>query len=181
MLPIGLLITEHKLIEKFFSVIEKQSHRIQEDKLADIAFVDDCIDFMKTYAERCHHGKEESILFKELKTKKLSDEHIKILKAIVNEHKTLRKLTEKLVSIRNNYFNSVNEAEKQIYTYEIRENLRQLIELYPGHMKKEDKEFFPSCMEYFTVAEKDKLLDDFLEFDRLLIHKKYKEVVESYK
>ncbi len=27
----------------------------------------------------------------------------------------------------------------------------------------------------------DKLLNDFLEFDRSLIHKKYKEVVESYK
>ena len=61
MLPIGLLMTEHRLIERLISVIIKQAGRIQEDKLADVEFVDDCIDFIKTYADRCHHGKEEDI------------------------------------------------------------------------------------------------------------------------
>ena len=114
MLPIGLLMTEHRLIERLISVIKKQAYRIQEDKLADIDFVDNCIDFIKTYADKCHHGKEENILFKELKTKKLSDLHSRILGELIKEHNIARELTGKLVNTRNKYFNSANEAEKLI-------------------------------------------------------------------
>lgn len=180
MLPIGLLMTEHRLIERLISVIIKQAGRIQKEKLADVEFVDDCIDFIKTYTDRCHHGKEEDILFRELKTKKLSDEHNKILAELINEHNTARELTVKLVNTRNKYFNSDSEAEKQIYAFEIYENLKQLVELYPGHIKKEDNDFFRPCMDYFTLEEKEKMLKEFLEFDRALIHKKYKEIIESY-
>jgi hemerythrin-like domain-containing protein len=181
MSPIGLLFAEHRLIEKFISVIIVQSDRIQQDKLADIEFVDNCIDFIKTYADMCHHGKEETILFRDLKTKEISGKHSKILAEIITEHNVVRELTVKLVAVRNSYFNSVNEAEKQIYAFEIYENLKQLVGLYPEHIKKEENELFPECMNYFTDAEKTKILDEFLEFDRELIHKKYKEMLSSFK
>ncbi len=180
MTPIGLLMTEHRLIERLISVIIKQSDRIQQDKLADIDFVDNCIDFIKTFTDMCHHGKEETILFRELKTKKLSVKHETILAELITEHNAVRELVEKLVTIRNSYFNSVGEAEKQIYAFEIYENLKQLTGLYPEHIKKEEIEFFHECMGYFTDAEKAKILDEFLEFDRELIHKKYKEIVLSF-
>lgn len=180
MTPIGLLMTEHRLIERLVSVVIKQSDRIQQDKLADIDFVDNCIDFIKTYADLCHHGKEETILFRKLKTKKLSDKHEKILLQLIIEHDAVRELALKLVTIRNSYFSSVSEAEKQIYAFEIYENLKQLTGLYPGHIKKEDTELFNECMAYFTDAEKAEILDEFLEFDRKLIHKKYLGIVQSF-
>jgi hemerythrin-like domain-containing protein len=180
MTPIGLLMAEHRLIKRLVSAIIKQSGRIQQDKLADIDFVDNCIDFIKTYADMCHHGKEEIILFRELKTKDLSGKHSKILAELITEHNAVRELAGKLVTVRNSYFNSDSEAEKQIYAFEIYENLKQLVGLYPGHIKKEEKEFFHECMGYFTDAEKAKVLDEFLEFDRELIHKKYKEIVSSF-
>ena len=180
MMPIGLLMTEHRLIERLVLVIIKQSDRIQQDKLADIDFVDNCIDFIKTYTDMCHHGKEEAILFRELKTKKLSVEHDKILAELITQHNAVRELSEKLVIIRNSYFNSAGEAEKQIYAFEIYENLKQLTELYPAHIKKEEMKLFNECMGYFTDAERAKILNEFLEFDRELIHKKYKEMVLSF-
>ena len=180
MTPIGLLMAEHRLIERLVSVIIKQSDRIQQDKLADIEFVDNCIDFIKTYTDKCHHGKEETILFRELKTKKLSVKHVSILAELITEHNAVRELAGKLVIVRNSYLNSTSEAEKQIYAFEIFENLKQLAGLYPGHIKKEEMELFHECMGYFTDAEKAKILDAFLEFDRELIHKKYKEIVLSF-
>jgi hemerythrin-like domain-containing protein len=180
MTPIGLLKAEHRLIERLVSVIIKQSDRIQRDKLADIDFVDNCIDFIKTYADKCHHGKEETILFKELKAKKLSDKHNKILLQLRTEHDTVRELAQKLVTVRNSYFNSDSDAEKQIYAFEIYESLKQLTGLYPGHIKKEEAGLFTECMDYFTDAEKAEILEEFLEFDRKLIHKKYMEIVISF-
>ena len=51
MLPIGPLMIEHRLIERLISLMEKEGAKIREDKLADIDFIDNCIDFIKTYAD----------------------------------------------------------------------------------------------------------------------------------
>ena len=180
MLPIGPLMIEHRLIERFISLMEKEGAKIREDKLADIDFIDNCIDFIKTYADMCHQGKEEDILFKELKNKKLMPEHLRILEELIKEHKYAREKTTKLIAARNNYFKSEDDASKQIFAFEIHEYMEELIDFYPKHIKKEDKEFFRPCMDYFTDDEKKEMLDLFWEFDRKLIHKKYKKIIESY-
>jgi hemerythrin-like domain-containing protein len=59
--------------------------------------------------------------------------------------------------------------------------LKELAEFYPKHIEKEDKNFFFPCMEYFTKNEQDVMLDEFWEFDRNLIHEKYRKMVKGYK
>ena len=59
------------------------------------------------------------------------------------------------------------------------EHLRNLVEFYPPHIEKEDKRFFIPCMAYFSDAERADLLAAMYEFDRMLIHEKYRGVVES--
>jgi len=181
MLPIAPLMIEHRLIERLIALMEKEGDRIKKDKLADIDFIDDCIDFIKTYADRCHHGKEEDILFRYLRNKKLTPEHTRILDELINEHKYAREITSKLADARKKYyFSNGNDASNQIYTFEIYEYMKQLIEFYPLHIKKEDSKFFLPCMDYFTDKEKEKMLGEFWEFDRKLIHEKYKKVLEKY-
>ena len=180
MLPIGLLMIEHRLIERLIAVMEKHAERIKKDKLTDIDFIDNCVDFIKTYADRCHHGKEEDILFRDLRKKKLSDKHLATLNELIDEHNYVRNLTAKLVDTKNKYFNATTEAEKQILAFEIYGHLRQLIDLYPKHLKKEEKEFFLPIMDYFSDKQKEEMLNQFLEFDRKLIHEKYKKIIESY-
>ncbi len=179
MLPIGPLMVEHRLIEKIVAIMEKQADRIKKNQLADIGYVDSIIDFVKTYADRCHHGKEEDILFKGLKDKNLSAEHLEMVNALIKEHNYARRITSQIVEERNNYFNSTSEAEKQLIAFEIYEHLKALVNFYPVHIKKEDKEFFFPCMEYFTKKEKQKMLDQFFEFDRNLIHQKYRKLVQE--
>jgi hemerythrin-like domain-containing protein len=57
--------------------------------------------------------------------------------------------------------------------------LKELAQFYPQHIEKEDKHFFYPCMDYFTKQEQDAMLFEFYEFDRKMIHEKYKKVVES--
>ena len=45
---------------------------------------------------------------------------------------------------------------------------------------KEDKIFFPNSEKYFSETELNKMLREFREFDKTMIHKKYKLVVEQY-
>jgi len=69
MLPIGPLMIEHRLIERMIKLMDKASKKMQKQDNADLNFIDIAVDFIKIYADRCHHGKEEDILFKAL-TKK---------------------------------------------------------------------------------------------------------------
>ena len=54
------------------------------------------------------------------------------------------------------------------------EHLEELVEFYPKHIDKEDKHFFIPCMAYFSEAEQADLLARMQEFDRMLIHEKYR-------
>ena len=60
-------------------------------------------------------------------------------------------------------------------TYE----LGKIVQFYPEHIEKEDKHFFIPIMDYFTPAEQQAMLDRFWEFDRAMIHEKYKKVVDE--
>jgi hemerythrin-like domain-containing protein len=59
------------------------------------------------------------------------------------------------------------------------DRLNDLIELYPAHIKKEDKQFFIPVMNYFSKQEQDDMLQESWEFDRKMIHEKYKNIVEK--
>jgi hemerythrin-like domain-containing protein len=55
--------------------------------------------------------------------------------------------------------------------------IKSLVEFYPKHIEKEDKHFFIPCMDYFTSSEKDAMLKEEWEFDKSLIHEKYRNIV----
>jgi hemerythrin-like domain-containing protein len=52
--------------------------------------------------------------------------------------------------------------------------------LYPAHIEKEDKAFFPASMKYLTRSEQDAMIEKMREFDRRMIHEKYKSVVDRF-
>ena len=93
---------------------------------------------------------------------------------LIEEHVFGRKTTKELVEANTKYRNGDRSALK-----EIEMKLKTLIEFYPKHIEKEDKVFFPTSMRYFSQEEDQEMLREFWEFDRKMIHEKYKGVVES--
>src|SRR5665811_1180241 len=82
MQPIGPLMIEHRLIERLLTLMTREFKRIKDNTavdpefaFVDPVFIDTAVDFIHTYADRCHHGKEEDLLFKGLAEKNLSPEH----------------------------------------------------------------------------------------------------------
>ena len=60
------LMIEHRLIERMISLIKSTLVQIETTKEVDPLLVDTAVDFIRMYADRTHHGKEEDILFREL-------------------------------------------------------------------------------------------------------------------
>jgi hemerythrin-like domain-containing protein len=181
MQPIGPLMIEHRLIERLLTLMAREFKRIKDNvavdpefAFVDPVFIDTAMDFLHTYAGRCHHGKEEDLLFKALAEKNLSPEHRQIVEELIQEHAWAREATAGLVKAKEAYL-----LEKPGALDELMEQLGKLVEFYPRHIDKEDKHFFIPCMTYFSDAEQADLLARMQEFDRQLIHEKYRGVVES--
>jgi len=175
MKPIGPLMWEHRLIEQMVNLLRSEIDRITDRKTVNLILIEQAVDFFRIYADRTHHGKEEDILFRDLSEKKLSPEHRDIMNELIREHIHGRALVRKLVEARDIYINGYAEALPHIAR-----ELNELVEFYPTHIEKEDKRFFFPCLDYFTQAEQDRMLQEFRAFDRNMIHEKYRTVVETF-
>ncbi|MBI5585087.1 MAG: hemerythrin domain-containing protein [Deltaproteobacteria bacterium] len=169
MLPIGPLMVEHRLIERMIGVIRKKVERWEQEQKIDPDFIDEAVEFIRLYADQCHHGKEEDILFRDLSKKSLPKDLKKTMDELVEEHRQGRKTTLELVEAKSRYVRGDLEALPSIL-----DRLRFLIDFYPRHIEKEDQHFFRPIMDYFTAEEKEALLQEGWEFDKNLIHQIFK-------
>jgi hemerythrin-like domain-containing protein len=175
MKPIGPLMKEHRLIERMISLLDVETKHIKADNQTNVTFVIAAVDFIRTYADRTHHGKEENILFRDLAAKPLSAEHKKVMDELIQEHVFGRRVTAQVAEAADAYLRGDADSSSTIL-----DCLTTLVDFYPKHIEKEDKHFFYPCLEYFSKAELDNMLDEFWEFDRTLIHEKYGSVVEKW-
>jgi len=167
---------EHRLIEKMFDVVRKEIKQIEERQQADPIFIDTTVDFIRMYADRTHHGKEEDILFRDLEKKNMAEQDKKVMQELIDEHVYGRKTVKELVEAKENYLQGRPGALEIIL-----EKFNALVNFYPEHIEKEDKVFFPSTERYFSQEEQDAMLEEFWEFDKEMIHEKYRSLVKQMK
>jgi hemerythrin-like domain-containing protein len=63
MKPIEELKTEHEGILLMLDILEKMSERIEAGENVPADHLKQVLDFLQVFADKCHHGKEEGILF----------------------------------------------------------------------------------------------------------------------
>jgi hemerythrin-like domain-containing protein len=149
--------------------------RAEQTQSINPYFVDTAVDFIRVYADRTHHGKEEDILFRDLRKKQLSGEDRQVMEELIQEHVFGRTTTKALIEA-NMRYRGGNEAALG----EVTAHLKTLVDFYPKHIKKEDEVFFPASRNYFSDEEDQAMLAEFWEFDRRMIHEKYTAVVREF-
>jgi hemerythrin-like domain-containing protein len=167
---------EHRLIEQMISIIKDALVEIESAGRVDPLFIDTAVDFIRIYADRTHHGKEEDILFRELGARSLSAEDRRLMEELMKDHTLGRQLTRDLVDANTRYRHGDASA-----LAEIAKSLATLVGFYPKHIEKEDKIFFPAARAYFTDEEDQAMIAAFWEFDRKIVHEKYKSVIDGLK
>jgi len=176
MKPIVPLKTEHGLIDQMIKLARDETLKLATKDQFNPVFIDRLVDFLRTYADATHHGKEEDILFRDLKGKDLSAEDQGLMDELVQEHVDAREMVGDLVAAKEQVLDGDDEAVESVVR-----KLAGLIELYPEHIRKEDDIFFPASMAYFTKSEQEAMLEEMYEADREMIHKKYQSVVQTLK
>jgi hemerythrin-like domain-containing protein len=168
------LMIEHRLIERMLRLIEVEAARIRDTKEINSVFIDNAVDFIRMYADRTHHGKEEDILFRELAKKDMTSEENRIMDELIQEHVLGRKTVGELVDAKKRYFAGDRSALESVVS-----SLELLVSFYPRHIEKEDTVFFPAMMKYLSLEDQERLLSAYWAFDRTMIHEKYRHLVEE--
>jgi hemerythrin-like domain-containing protein len=174
MQPIAPLMIEHRLVDRMIVVIDTERARMDRDKTVDPAFVDTIIDFIITYVDKTHHAKEEKLLFTAVATKNITAEQKNIMDELIREHRTAITIVDRLTDAKNRYQKGEQTAIQDINTA-----LGEITTLYRKHVITEDKHFFLPVMKYFSKEEKDAMLQQMWDYDRTMIHVKYRDVIKN--
>lgn len=62
------LRNEHDAILHVFTFLDKMLLASDGEKERDLKFAKELVNFLSIFADQCHHGKEEGVLFKEMET-----------------------------------------------------------------------------------------------------------------
>jgi hemerythrin-like domain-containing protein len=63
MRPTEILSSEHRVIEQVLDCLERIADNCSAQGSLNRESAEAAIDFFRTFADRCHHGKEETYLF----------------------------------------------------------------------------------------------------------------------
>jgi hemerythrin-like domain-containing protein len=172
--PVGVLMIEHRLIERALDILESRINK--PDAKPDVIAFARIIDFFGTYADATHHGKEEDILFLEADKKKLSPESMTLLEDLRREHIQFRKYRSTMEKSNREIADGNAGAASVLYS-----TAREFIPLLRQHIIKEDKIFFPAFNALQHDEERKAMLESFKAFDAERIHETYRLLVEKYK
>ncbi len=146
--PLRKLVEEHTFIKKLLSAIPQIAESIDITNEEDKQLIIDSVDFIRSYADRYHHAKEEDILFKNF------GEGLEIIKAMLEEHQIGR-----------GYVKGVVEALETGDNKSIREHLTAYRELLKEHIRKEDEILYPWIDRNLTISKVGELFAQFNEID----------------
>lgn len=169
--PIDFLIEEHNLISRMITLFNVEIAGLKEGK-GDHCFIHAAIDFFKSYGDKTHHGKEEDILFRELGQKALSDEHRKEMSELLEEHVAAREKIKHLDELNEKFIGGDATVQPLLV-----EALEDISKFYKLHIEKENTHFFISAKDYLNDEEWEVMMREFADFDRSMIHEKYKEMI----
>lgn len=173
--PTGLLMIEHRLIERMLELIRRETKSAEKKDDIDAAFLDAAVDFIRWYADKTHHAKEEAILFRDVGEKEISPADRRLMQELIEDHGFGRNTVGQLVAAKEAFLQGSRASLKTIL-----DTCETLIAFYQQHIYKEDRIFFPASMKYLTEEEHEAMLENFRQSDRKMIHAKYGAVVGDY-
>ena len=131
------LVDEHRLILRMIALLEQNAPRTAAGQYTNWQFYLDGIDFIRQYADRFHHAKEEDVLFEALVANGMPREHSPVA-AMLMEHDQGRAFVKGLEE-------AVREAQAgRTGSYQaIADNALGYADLLKDHIAKEDGVLYP--------------------------------------
>lgn len=146
--PVQKLVDEHTFIKRWAALLPLVAETLELDTESGRGFILNGLNFIRLYADKYHHAKEEEILFKYF------DDNLDILKVMRDDHDTARA-----------HVRAVAGAVEQRDVRAAREHLLAYAKLLQEHIKKEDEILYPWMDRQFSDTQVGELFARFRNVD----------------
>lgn len=166
------LLKEHDAILYVLQILDKMmiSRNKKEEEM--LGYYDEVVYFLKTFVDKCHHGKEENYLFHELVNKSIANEGGPI-GVMLQEHEQGRSYITQMSSCL---------AAKDIFGFNDAAGLYR--DLLRRHIEKENKVLFKIADEVLDEQEQLFLFQEFEQFEENVIghgiHEKLHSMIDKW-
>ncbi|MGQ9571952.1 MAG: hemerythrin domain-containing protein [Dehalococcoidia bacterium] len=171
------LMTEHRAIERMLAILDAAAQRLEQGQHIRPDLFREAVDFVRNFADRCHHGKEEDNLFPGMETRGVP-RHSGPLRVMLLEHERGRDHVAAIADAIDAYESGDESAARTIV-----ENARGYVDLLRGHIMKEDNVLFPMADRVLSAGDQQELLERFEKIEREVIgpgvHERYHHLLDD--
>jgi hemerythrin-like domain-containing protein len=171
------LVDEHRLILRMIALLERNALRTKEGSCSNWQFYLDGVDFIRSYADRFHHAKEEDVLFVALVKNGMPRENSPVA-AMLMEHEQGRAYVRGMETAVNDAIAGLPGRES-----DIAENALAYAALLRDHIDKEDDILYPLAERVIPEIMRPAIVKEYQQAETLPgtdFRAYYRSVVEAY-
>jgi len=153
--PTQILSDEHRVIEVVLTSLERLTEAALSANRLNREDARQALDFIRSFADGCHHHKEEQLLFPALVQKGMPSEGGPVA-TMLHEHRQGRVCVAGMLK----HLDAAAEGDRRAVAA-FAEHAREYIELLRLHIRKEDNVLFPVTIKIMNVRERADLFRAF--------------------
>jgi hemerythrin-like domain-containing protein len=176
MLPTDELKNEHRVIERMMKLLWDASNRLERGNEIDPEFFVNAGDFFSNFADKCHHAKEEKLLFEKMMERGVPRD-VGPIPVMLSEHTDGRMHVRKITEL----------AGKKLGPKELAqlvENGRDYVSMLTKHIQKEDSILYPMANDVLTARDQRELEEGFDKIEKEImgpgVHERYHKMIEAW-
>jgi hemerythrin-like domain-containing protein len=153
------LSEDHRTIERMLAVLATAAERLDRGEKVRAGLLREAVDFVRSFADKAHHGKEETNLFPRMAERGVPTEGGP-LAVMLHEHDAGRAHVAAIDGEIDAYEGGDAAAARTIA-----ENVRGFVALLSEHIWKEDNVLFPMADQALTAADQEEMEARFAEVE----------------
>jgi hemerythrin-like domain-containing protein len=169
--PLEVMLEEHVIISEVIKVLDIAAEKLAAGEKIKPEIFEKILDIIKNFADRCHHGKEEDVLFPLISER--DAKQAQVIKFFLEDHLKGR-----------NFVRGMREALAKNDADGIVKNAKGYTGLLPTHIKKENA-IFPRWIQPLPEETKEELSERFEDIEKKVIgigkHQEYIREIEKLK
>jgi hemerythrin-like domain-containing protein len=138
--------------------LETEISQIEAGRAPDRVYFEKVVEFLRTFADKCHHGKEEHLLFKTMVDRGFPRE-VGPIAVMLHEHEVGRAFVRGISEAAASAAGDPGAARRII------DSARGFIQLLRGHIDKENTILFPMADNVLTPEDQAHLKEEFERFE----------------
>jgi len=161
--PTKELKEEHSGIKVMLQILGNISVRLESGKSIDAEHLDMISDFIQIYIDKCHHGKEDLLLFPALEAVGVAKES-GIIEELLAEHTSGRCHVQQFIKDSDDYKKSGAKASPEMI-----KNVRSYVDLLTRHIDNEETTLYPLADQQLPAMTQGELMWRFEQFEEEVI------------